>query len=146
MPDYKGTGFLSHQSTLTPPHFSPVPNQEFLTSVCLVSLSLLVHFYVTWVHTGNSFAVPLYNDVLGPAAACPVVWGLLVVHWRRMGGLGLTFSYQWGCCLFDICIIPILLVIFTHQSNTSRNSYQTSRIRIPGLSHDKDGTCLDIRD
>ena len=54
--------------------FAPVPSQEFLAFVCLVSFSALVYFYVTWVYRSNSFAVPVYNGVLGLVAACPVVW------------------------------------------------------------------------
>ena len=57
--------------------YAPVPSQEFLASVCIVSFSLSVYFYVAGVYKGNYFAVPVYN-VLGPAA----LWCecLLVVH------------------------------------------------------------------
>ena len=74
-------------------YFAPVPSQEFLASVCLVSFSPLVYFYVTWVYRGYSFAVPVYNDVFGPTAACSEIF--LVVHWRPMGGLLLTFSSRY---------------------------------------------------
>ena len=53
----------------------PVPSQEFLSSVCIVSFSLSVYFYVAGVCGDNYFAVPVYNVVFGPTAtaACPVM-------------------------------------------------------------------------
>ena len=50
--------------------FATVPSQELLASVCLVSFSFSVYF--AGVFGGNYFAVLVFN-VLGPAAACPVV-------------------------------------------------------------------------
>ena len=42
-------------------------------ALCFVSFSPSVSSYVTCVYRDKFFAVPVYNDVLGPAAACPVV-------------------------------------------------------------------------
>ena len=52
--------------------FLPIPSKEFLATVCLVSFSFLFTF--TGVYRDNSFTVPVYHVVLGPATACPVVW------------------------------------------------------------------------
>ena len=41
--------------------FAPVPGQESLASVCIVSVSLAVNFYVDGVYVD----VPLYNAVFG---------------------------------------------------------------------------------
>ena len=51
-----------------------------------------IYFYVAGVFKGNYFSVPVYNDVLGPAAACPVVWGF--PHYSC--GLDLTFFISVG--------------------------------------------------
>ena len=67
-------------------------------------------FYVTWVYRGGSFAVPVYNDVLGPAAACPVVWDFLIIQ-DRLVGLGWHF-HPGGVFVSDIHTIHIR-VIFT---------------------------------
>ena len=37
----------------------------------------------------------VYNNVLGPGAACPVA-GIVLVHWRSTVGLGLTFWFRLG--------------------------------------------------
>ena len=72
----------------------------FLASECIVSLSLSVYFYFAEVYWGNYFSVPVYNVVLGPAAACSVVWGIPHHSWKT---LGQPWSDNlWGCCLFDI--------------------------------------------
>ena len=59
-----------------------------------LSFSPLVYFYFTWVYRGNFFAVPVYNDILGLAVACPVVWGFP----RSLKTNG-WLSSEWGCCL-----------------------------------------------
>ena len=52
-------------------------NVEFLASICHVPFSLSFHFYIA--------GVPVYNVVLGSAAACPVVFDFprysLKTHW-----------------------------------------------------------------
>ena len=84
-PNFKGEVW-SWQGTLTLLHiFAPVPSQKFLTSVCFVSSSPLIYFYVTSVLRGKSFAAPVYKDVLGPAVACHVVWGFPLCSMKTNG-------------------------------------------------------------
>ena len=56
--------------------FAPVPSQEFMASVCIVSFSLSVYFYVAGVYGDNNFAVPVYNVVFG--ANCGLSCGMRV--------------------------------------------------------------------
>ena len=62
----------------------------------------MLFLYITWVYRGNSFALPVYTDVLGPA----VLWceGFFV-RWRPVGDCELTFSSHWSCSLTSICHI-----------------------------------------
>ena len=67
---------LKGRVVITPKYFNifaPFLSQEFLASVYLVSFSRCLFFYVIRVYRGNSFAVPVNNDVLGPAAAYHVI-------------------------------------------------------------------------
>ena len=68
---------------------------------------------VTWIYMDNSFAVPVHNDVLGSVAL--VLWyeDFHVVHWKPVGGIGLTFLSRWGCRLFDIYTISIIVILYT---------------------------------
>ena len=87
---------------ITPKYFNPTtffvpyPSQEFLLSVHLV-------FYVTWVYRGNYFAVPVYNDVLGPVAA---QWGYPCCFLKTNRLLWADIVRPLG--FFDIYTIPIL--------------------------------------
>ena len=55
--------FKSGRVVITPKYlnlaasFAPVPNQEFLASICIISFSLSVYFYVAGVYRDNYFAV-----------------------------------------------------------------------------------------
>ena len=72
-PDFTVGGLWPHHSTSTPPHFlclSIVRN--FWT------LHVLFQFHLQFILCylrGNSFAVPVFNNVFGPAAACTIVFG-----------------------------------------------------------------------
>ena len=85
--------------------FVSPPRQEFLASVCLISFSLSVFFHVAGVYKGFYFAVPVYNVVLGPAAACPVVWVFPCHSLKHMGDLDLTFLYarpSWDVLWYNV--------------------------------------------
>ena len=67
--------FKRGRVVIMPKYFNPttffVPVFGLCMS-CFVFTSSL--FYVAGVIWGKYFTVPVYNVVLGPAAACPVVW------------------------------------------------------------------------
>ena len=102
---------LSRQSTLTPPHFLRLSWISGLCIFCFLFTYSL--FFVTWVYKFNSFAIPVYNDVLGPAAACPVIMKIsssfIEDQW-----VALSWHFHPGGVV-DIYTIPILVIfMFGH--------------------------------
>ena len=90
--------------------FAPVPSQEFLTSVCLISFSLVGFFMLLEYIVACLSLYPCILMFLGQLFPALCYEDFLVVHWRPMGGLGLTCSSQWSYFLFDINTIPILVM------------------------------------
>ena len=70
---------LEREVVMTPNYFNPavffapVPSQDFVASPCFVSFSLSVYLYISGVYRENYFVLPVYDNVLGQAAAYPVV-------------------------------------------------------------------------
>ena len=67
-PDFNGGGGC----TITPRVFCAC-QKSGISVLCTSSFAFTFCFHC--VYRGNSFVVPIYNNVKGPAAACLVVWG-----------------------------------------------------------------------
>lgn len=90
--------------------FECIWSQEFQGCLCLVSISPIIYYDVYCVYRSYSFAVRGYNFW---ASCSHAVWykGSVVVHWRQKSGIVLSISSQFGCNLFDIYNIPILVIL-----------------------------------
>ena len=89
----------------------PVPSQEFLTSVCIVSSSFSVYVNVAGVYGDYFFRCTcvLYCFWANYSLSC----GFFVIHWiYQCVALSWHFSSRWVCCLLNILTISIPVIYY----------------------------------
>ena len=135
-PDFKGGGSWSHVSTLTGPRFLHLSHVMNLYPLYVLFLFTFCLFFVLLEYIwGNYFAVPVYNDVLGPAEACPVVWGffshsLNTSGWHFHPG-GVIVSLTYTPYLFSLYFIVVILMQLVFLGNQQQQVNLKSNQQVP---------------
>ena len=91
-----------------PKYFNSVTFLRFclVGNFCLLYALLHFHLYfLCWATLLLYLCIMIFWSQLQPA-----MYKDFLIHWRPMDGLGLTFSFWWNYCLFDIYTISDLVI------------------------------------
>ena len=132
-----------------PKYFNPVKffcahPKSGISGLCMSYSLPSVYFLMLLEYKGAPISLYLcMMMILGQLESALWCEGSLIIHWKSMGDLGLTFSSRWSCCLFDIFTIPFVIIFhldYEKSSNTLGLAHYQVHIKIWWSSSDFSGS------